>query len=138
MAVATDYIEVTTRGNRDCIDLTQKIKEIIRASGISAGIAVLFAPGSTAGITTLEYEPGLIKDIEIFLEKIIPYRGKYHHHDTWHDDNGSAHLQAALLGPSLTVPFMEGEPALGTWQQVVLIDCDTRPRKRKIVVQIVY
>jgi secondary thiamine-phosphate synthase enzyme len=137
MAVSTGYIEVSTKGNRDCIDLTPDMKEIIRASGVSSGIAVLFAPGSTAGITTLEYEPGLNKDIDLFLERIIPYGGTYRHHETWHDDNGSSHLQAALIGPSLTVPFNDGEPVLGTWQQVVLIDCDTRPRKRKIVVQIV-
>jgi secondary thiamine-phosphate synthase enzyme len=114
MTVSTGYIEVSTKGNRDCIDLTPDMKEIIRASAVSSGIAVLFAPGSTAGITTLEYEPGLIKDIDIFLEKIIPYGGAYRHHETWHDDNGSSHLQAALLGPSLTVPFIDGEPALGT------------------------
>jgi secondary thiamine-phosphate synthase enzyme len=138
MASKTGYISVSSKGNRDVIDLTPELREIILKNNIVAGIAVLFAPGSTAGITTIEFEPGLKKDIELFLEKLIPYGGTYHHHETWHDDNGSSHLQAALLGPSLTVPVIEGEPALGTWQQVVLIDCDTRPRKRDIVVQMVF
>ena len=106
--------------------------------GAADGIAVVFAPGSTAGVTTVEFEPGLEKDIDLFLERIVPYGGRYHHHETWHDDNGSSHLQAALIGPSVAVPFVKGEPVLGTWQQVVLIDCDTRPRNRKIVVQMVY
>ena len=138
MAVISDTIPVKTQGNRDIIDLTPGIRDIIRKSGVESGVVTVFAPGSTAGITTIEYEPGLIKDIDLFLEKLIPYGARYHHHETWHDDNGSSHLQAALLGPSLTVPFINGELTLGTWQQVVLVDCDTRPRSRKIVVQIVY
>ncbi|MBP7735091.1 MAG: secondary thiamine-phosphate synthase enzyme YjbQ [Spirochaetes bacterium] len=138
MTVKTDYIAVSTRGNRDVVDLTSELRKIISRSGVTDGIATVFSAGSTAGITTIEYEPGLKKDIDIFLERIVPYGGHYHHHDTWHDDNGSAHLQAALIGPSVTVPVVRGEPSLGTWQQVVLIDCDTRPRKREIVVQLVY
>jgi secondary thiamine-phosphate synthase enzyme len=93
---------------------------------------------STAGITTIEYEDGLKKDMAIGLERLFPYEGLYHHHDTWHDDNGSSHLQAAVLGPSLSVPVVKGDLTLGTWQQVVLVDCDTRPRNREIVVQIIY
>ncbi len=138
MAVKTDYITVSTRGNRDVVDLTSELMRIIGRNGVNEGIAVIFSPGSTAGITTIEYEPGLKKDIDIFLEKLVPYGADYHHHETWHDDNGSSHLQAALIGPSLTVPVVRGEPYLGTWQQVVLIDCDTRPRKREIVVQLIY
>jgi secondary thiamine-phosphate synthase enzyme len=138
MSVKTGYITVSSKGNRDIIDLTPQLRDIIRDIGVSAGIAVVFAPGSTAGITTIEFEPGLKQDIDLLLERLIPYGGGYHHHETWHDDNGSSHLQAAMIGPSITVPVVDGEPALGTWQQVVLIDCDTRPRKRSIVVQIVY
>jgi secondary thiamine-phosphate synthase enzyme len=138
MAVKTDYISVSTRGNRDVVDLTPELRKIIGRSGIKDGIAVIFSPGSTAGITTIEYEPGLKKDIDIFFEKLVPYGATYHHHETWHDDNGSSHLQAALIGPSVTVPVVRDELSLGTWQQVVLIDCDTRPRKREIVVQLVY
>jgi len=138
MASKTGYITVSSKGNRDVIDLTPQLRDIIRDNGVTAGIAVLFAPGSTACITTIEFEPGLKKDIDLFLERLIPYSGRYHHHETWHDDNGSSHLQVAMIGPSITVPVVDGEPALGTWQQVVLIDCDTRPRKRSIVVQMVY
>jgi secondary thiamine-phosphate synthase enzyme len=138
MPVKTNYISVSTRGNRDVTDLTPRLREIAHGIGAADGIAVVFAPGSTAGVTTIEYEPGLQKDIDLFLERIVPYGGRYHHHETWHDDNGSSHLQAALIGPSVTIPLVKGEPALGTWQQVVLIDCDTRPRERKIVVQLVY
>lgn len=117
-------------------DLTPAVRELIEEGEISNGIVTIFAPGSTAAITTVEYEPGLKKDIDEHLERLFPYAVHYHHHDTWHDDNGSSHLQAALLGPSLTVPVVEGEMTLGTWQQIVLIDCDTRERSRKIVVQI--
>ncbi|HOT46185.1 MAG TPA: secondary thiamine-phosphate synthase enzyme YjbQ [Spirochaetota bacterium] len=138
MAVKTDFITVSSRGGREVIDLTPELRNIIGRHGLSDGIAVVFSPGSTAGITTIEYEPGLKKDIDIFLEKLVPYGGAYHHHETWHDDNGSSHLQAALIGPSVAVPVVGGKPSLGTWQQVVLIDCDTRPRRREIVVQLVY
>lgn len=138
MPVKTDYITVKTEGNRDVVDLTPRLREILGCSGVSDGIAVVFAPGSTAAVTTIEYEPGLKKDIDLFLERIAPYGARYHHHETWHDDNGSAHLQAALIGPSVALPVVKGEPALGTWQQVVLVDCDTRPRDRKIVVQVLY
>ncbi|MCP4134956.1 MAG: YjbQ family protein [bacterium] len=138
MTAKTEYIRLASRANRDVIDLTGEIKSIIAESGVSDGIVTVFVPGSTAGITTIEYEPGLKKDMDNFLEKIAPYKDHYSHHETWHDDNGSSHVQAALLGPSLTVPIIEGEIALGTWQQVVLIDCDTRPRDRNVIVQIVY
>jgi secondary thiamine-phosphate synthase enzyme len=138
MAVITEYIDVATRGNRDMVDLTHGIQQAVVKHKISDGIVVVFVPGSTAAVTTIEYEPGLKKDIEQFLEKILPYTGSYHHHETWHDDNGAAHIQAALLGPSLTVPVVNGALTLGTWQQVVLIDCDTRARKRQVVLQILY
>jgi secondary thiamine-phosphate synthase enzyme len=138
MPVTTSCIAVSTKGNRDVTDLTPRLREIVRESGAADAIAVVFAPGSTAGITTIECEPGLKKDIDLFLERIVPYGGRYHHHETWHDDNGSSHLQAALIGPSVSIPVVKGEPALGTWQQVVLIDCDTRPRNREVVVQVVY
>lgn len=133
--VATTYIDVKTKGRRDVVDITGDLQEAVTKSGVRAGIVTIFVSGSTAALTTIEYEPGLVQDIDLFLEKILPYGGKYHHHETWHDDNGAAHLQAALLGPSLTVPFTDGKLTLGTWQQVVLIDCDTRPRSRKLVAQ---
>jgi secondary thiamine-phosphate synthase enzyme len=128
----------STKGRRDVIDLTPRLKELVHESGVSDGIAIIFAPGSTAAVTTIECEPGLKKDIDLFLDHLAPYGAQYHHHETWHDDNGSAHLQAALIGPSLTIPLVGGSPVLGTWQQAVLIDCDTRPRKRTLTVQILW
>lgn len=136
MPVQSFQMSFSTKGRRDVIDLTPRLKEIVRESGVSDGIAIIFAPGSTAAITTIECEPGLKKDIDQFLDRLAPYGEPYHHHETWHDDNGSSHLQAALIGPSLTVPLVGGSPALGTWQQAVLIDCDTRPRKRTVTIQI--
>ena len=134
--VVTAHIEVSTKGRRDVIDITGGVQDAVANSGMRAGTVTVFVTGSTAALTTIEYEPGLVRDIDLFLEKILPYGGKYHHHETWHDDNGAAHLQAALLGPSITVPFVDGRLTLGTWQQVVLIDCDTRPRSRKLVAQV--
>jgi len=138
MAVYTGQLNISTKGNRDMVDITGPMAKLIQQSGIRDGIITVFVPGSTAAITTIECEPGLKKDIDIFLDKLAPYGGTYHHHETWHDDNGSSHLQAAMLGPSLTVPIVDGSMTLGTWQQVVLIDCDTRPRNRQLVVQIIY
>lgn len=138
MAVITDYISVSTKGRRDVIDITPGIKDILARHNVRDGIVVSFVPGSTAALTTIEFEPGLKKDLNEFLEKIIPYAEYYHHHNTWNDDNGSAHIQAALIGPSVAIPVVQGAMTLGTWQQVVLIDCDTRPRDRRIVVQIVH
>lgn len=138
MAVHTEYIEVETKGNRDVVDLSRELSSIVSASGVRDGVLVVFVPGSTAALTTVEYEPGLVKDIDVFLERLLPYRERYAHHETWHDDNGAAHLQAALLGPSLTIPIVDGELTLGTWQQPVLIDCDTRLRRRRLVVQVLW
>jgi secondary thiamine-phosphate synthase enzyme len=138
MPVITEYISISTNGKRDVIDITSKMQDIITINKIKSGIAVAFAPGSTGAITTIEFEPGLKKDINQFLERLIPYCENYHHHNTWHDDNGAAHLQAAMIGPSVTVPVIDSALGLGTWQQVVFIDCDTRPRSRRIIIQIVY
>lgn len=137
MTVVSDTLSVTSRGRRDVIDLTAAVRAVLQRHQFQDGIVVLFVPGSTAGITTIEYEPGLKQDIDTFLERLAPYGDDYRHHETWHDDNGSSHLQAALLGPSLTVPVIKGEMSLGTWQQVVLIDCDTRPRSRTVIVQMI-
>lgn len=136
MEFTTHYIELSSRGRGDTINLTPKVQKILETRPLHNGQVTLFVPGSTASITTVEFEPGLVKDIPEFLERIAPYEKAYHHHETWKDDNGSAHLQAAMLGPSLTVPVVDGNLMLGTWQQIVLIDSDTRPRKRKVVVQL--
>ncbi|MCX8123824.1 MAG: secondary thiamine-phosphate synthase enzyme YjbQ [Spirochaetes bacterium] len=138
MAAITNYITITTKGQGDIIDITPDAKAIVTNNKIQDGLLCLFIPGSTAAITTIEFEPGLQKDINIFLEKIIPRNAHYHHHDTWHDDNGSSHLRASMIGPSITVPIVDGTLTLGTWQQIVVIECDTRKRNRKIVAQIVY
>lgn len=135
--VANDTISVSTKGFTDVIDITSKVEDAVKRSGITDGIATIFVIGSTAGITTIEYEPGLVEDIGTALEKIAPKDGHYEHHERWGDDNGNSHIRASLLGPSLTVPFIKTKLTLGTWQQIVVIDCDTRGRKREIVVQMI-
>jgi secondary thiamine-phosphate synthase enzyme len=134
--VKTETLEIATKGNCDIIDITVEVRQAVAASGLVNGTVTVFNVGSTAGVTTIEYEPGLVKcDINAALEKIAPQAGRYEHEETWHDDNGHAHVRASLLGPSLVVPFCQQEPVLGTWQQIVLIDFDTRPRTRKVVCQ---
>jgi len=128
---------LNTNGDGDVIDLTPEVAEDVKKSGIVNGLVCVHVPGSTGGITTIEYEPGLKKDLPEFFQKIIPRGVEYHHDATWGDGNGFSHLRAALVGPSLTVPISSGKLVLGTWQQIVLLDFDNRPRKRKIVVQIV-
>jgi len=135
MRVATDYIPISTRGRNDIIDITQQVAEVIRNNEMQQGTATVFVSGSTAGITTIEYEPGLLKDLPEAFEKIAPMNARYCHDDTWHDGNGYAHVRAALLGASLIVPFKNAKPLLGTWQQIVVIDFDNRNRQREIVVQ---
>jgi len=136
--IATEYISIESRGFRDVLDLTPEIRRALENHDVSNGIVTVFAPGSTAGITTVEFETGLKKDLDVYLEKLFPYGDPYAHHETWHDDNGSSHLQAALIGPSVTIPVVDGELTLGTWQQVVLVDCDTRSRSRKIIIQMLH
>jgi secondary thiamine-phosphate synthase enzyme len=136
MTIETHSLSVKTRGNTDIIDITDEIQEKIYSSGYIEGSVLVFAGGSTAGITTIEYEPGLLKDYPEFFEKIIPSNRNYQHDNTWHDGNGYAHIRAALQGASLTVPFSKGKMLLGTWQQIILVDFDNRSRQRNIVIQI--
>ena len=136
MAVVTRFIEKKTAGFTDIHDLTPEVAELVRDSGIKDGIVTVFVPGSTGGITTIEYEPGLKRDLPEALDKIAPMNKTYHHDATWGDGNGFAHVRAAFIGPSLTVPFSDGRLHLGTWQQIVLLDFDNRSRHRRIVVQI--
>ncbi len=136
--VITKYIEVSTKGNNEVLDITPQASKAVGESGVSAGTATLFVVGSTASITTTEYEPGLVNhDIKAAFEKIAPANGRYEHEETWHDDNGHSHVRASLLGPSLAVPIVGGKLTLGTWQQIVLVDFDTRPRNRRVVCQII-
>lgn len=136
--VKTEKITVKTKGNCEIVDITEQVSNVIAGSGVSNGIATVFNVGSTAGITTTEYEPGLVNhDIAAAFEKIAPQAGRHEHEETWHDDNGHSHVRAALLGPSLSVPLVDGRLTLGTWQQIVLVDFDTKPRTRTVVCQIV-
>jgi len=136
MSIHTTEIELETRGHCDVKDVTPKLRDALSKSKLQQGQATVFVAGSTAGVTTVELEPGLVKDLAEFFQKIIPEGPAYHHHDTWGDDNGSSHVRAALLKPSLTIPFANGQLLLGTWQQVVVIDFDTRARRRTLIFQI--
>ena len=136
MDIVTDRITFTTRGDCEVVDLTDEVADVVRRHGFDEGQALVFCAGSTGGLTTVEYEPGLIRDLPEFFEKIAPRAAHYHHEDTWHDGNGHSHVRASLLGPSLTVPFEDGRLVLGTWQQIVLLDFDNKPRKRRLVVQL--
>lgn len=133
--IVTKYLSVNTRGNTDVIDITTECHNMLRESGLSDGIMTIFNPGSTGGLTTIEYEPNLVKDLQAALEIFAPSDKVYEHSKTWHDDNGSSHIRASIMGPSITVPFSDGELALGTWQQIVFCDFDTRSRRRRVVIQ---
>lgn len=129
-------IHLRTSGNGDIQNLTPSIDECIGKAKFQNGLCTVFAIGSTAAVTTMEFEPGLQEDIPRVLERLVPSNDVYQHELTWHDDNGHSHVQAAILGPSLTVPVVNGQMTLGTWQQIVLIELDTRSRERQIVVHL--
>lgn len=135
--IETHRLKISSQGRNDIIDITGKVAGIIQKSKIANGVACVFVTGSTASISTLEYEPNLIKDVKRALEKLAPENAKYEHHETWGDDNGSAHVRACLMKPGLAVPFENRKLLLGTWQQIALLDFDTHPREREIVVQVV-
>ena len=135
--VKTEQIQVTTRGNSQVIDITGQVGEAVADSGLAAGVVTLFHMGSTGGLTTMEYEPGLVNhDLRAAFERIAPEDDSYEHEKTWDDDNGHSHVRASLLGPSLCVPFVDARLTLGTWQQIILVDFDTRDRARTVVCQI--
>jgi len=134
--VVTRELSLSTRGNGDVRDITAEVTRLVRESGLRSGIVTVFCPGSTGALTTIEYEDGVIADLQQVLDEIVPLDRPYRHHLRWGDDNGHAHIRAALMGPSITVPFVDGRLTLGTWQQVVFCDFDTRPRNRRLVVQI--
>jgi len=134
--IINETIRVSTKGNPDLIDITDKVARHLKTSQLKKGLVTVFVVGSTAAITTFEYESGLIQDVSDLYDKLIPQNKHYHHDDTWGDANGFSHLRASLQGPSLTVPFENGELLLGTWQQIVLAEFDNRARERKIIVQI--
>jgi len=138
MPVETHEIALETRGNGHIVDLTGEIVTRLSSGTIRAGTVTVFVVGSTASISTTEYEPGLVRhDLVAAYERFAPEDGEYEHEKTWHDDNGHSHVRATFTGPSICVPFVEGALTLGTWQQIILLDFDTRPRQRRIVVQVV-
>jgi secondary thiamine-phosphate synthase enzyme len=136
MAVWGGMLRLQTSGNGHIVDLTEGVGRIVSAAEVDRGLVTIFAVGSTVAVTTMEYEPGGVSDLQLLLDRLIPARGDYEHNRLNHDSNSHAHLRAALIGPSETIPVIEGRPALGTWQQIVLIDFDDRPRERTINVQV--
>ena len=131
-------ITISTRGNDHILDLTDRVTAAVAESGILTGQAALMVQGSTAALTTLEYEPGLVQhDVAAAMERIAPRNGRYVHEETWHDDNGHSHVRASTVGPSLALPIVDGRIPLGTWQQIVLVDFDTRPRDRTVHISVV-
>ena len=137
MKVVTKQLNLKTKGAGDLLDITDSIQDILGQSGLKQGSMTVFVVGSTAAITTFEYEPGLISDIKELYEKLIPQAKSYAHDETWGDANGFSHLRAALQGPSLVIPFDSGRLTLGTWQQIVLAEFDNRPRQRRIILQLI-
>ncbi len=129
-------LTVETRGHRHVQDITDRVTEVVAASGIRTGVAHLFNVGSTAALGTIEFEPGLQRDLPEMLDRLIPPSREYGHEQAWHDGNGHSHLQAALLGPSLTVPVADGRLVLGTWQQIFHLECDVKPRRRTVLVTV--
>ena len=137
MVVVTKTIQVRSKGQDDIIDITEQTSKAVKDSKLKDGIVTVFVSGSTAAITTIEYEPGLKQDFPKMLSRIAPKDIEYEHQKMWHDGNGHSHVRASLVGPSLTIPFKEGDLMLGTWQQIVLLEMDTRQRDRKVILQII-
>ncbi|HWE15015.1 MAG TPA: secondary thiamine-phosphate synthase enzyme YjbQ [Solirubrobacteraceae bacterium] len=137
MAVWGGMLRLETPGNGHIIDLTEGVRRVVAAAEVDRGLVTVFAVGSTVGVTTMEYEPGGVTDLQALLDRLIPVHGDYEHNRLNHDSNSHAHLRAALIGPSETIPVIDGRPALGTWQQIVLVDFDDRPRERTINVQVI-
>ncbi len=137
MQVVSKIVSIRTKGEGDIIDLSEHISSAIKASGLRNGNITVFVAASTAAITTIEYEPGLLRDLPNALERIAPKGIEYEHEKAWHDGNGHSHVRASILGQSMTIPFMDGKAMLGTWQQVVLVELDIRARERKVVFQMI-
>ncbi|MGQ9474778.1 MAG: secondary thiamine-phosphate synthase enzyme YjbQ [Actinomycetota bacterium] len=136
MPVFTSSMEFSTRGGSEIIDITGQVQERLSHSGMREGLVTVFVPGSTGGVITLEYEPGLVRDLGEAFERLAPREKAYHHDRAWGDGNGHSHVRASLVGPSLSVPFREGRLVLGTWQQIAFVDFDNRPRRRVLIVQV--
>ncbi len=137
MPIETRSFTFSTQADTDVVDITDEVAELVTQSAVNDGIIVVFVPGSTGGITTLEHEPGMVQDIKDFFERAAPKDHDYHHEERWHDGNGHSHVRASLVGPSVTIPFRDKRLMLGTWQQVVFLDFDVRPRERELIAQII-
>ncbi len=136
MAVVTHALQLSTRGGADMVDITDDVARCVRQSGLKSGVVTVFCPSSTSGLTTIEYESGALGDLKRLFDEIIPPEKHYSHNARWGDGNGHSHVRAALLGASLSVPFVNCDLTLGTWQQVIYVDFDNRPRRRELVVQV--
>jgi len=134
--VILSTVEIETKGRNEMVDITDEVRDIVNRSEITDGSALIFVPGATGALSTIEYEPGLIEDFPELMEGLIPEKKNYFHNETWHDGNGHSHLRATLVGPSLTVPFEGRRLLLGTWQQIVFLEFDNKPHHRKIAVQL--
>ncbi|MEE8632558.1 MAG: secondary thiamine-phosphate synthase enzyme YjbQ [Candidatus Bathyarchaeia archaeon] len=137
MPVVSKQISVETRGEGDILDVTGRVAESVTASRLKSGVVTVFVPGATGALSTIEYEPGLLKDFPDALNRIAPKGVDYEHERRWHDGNGHSHVRASIIGPSLSVPFIDGRLTLGTWQQIVFIELDVRSRRRNLILQII-
>ena len=137
MTVESREIRFRTHSEGEILNITDKIQTILESSRLKSGVAALFVPGSTAALTTIEYEPGLLIDLPQALERLAPKDSNYEHESRWHDGNGHSHIRASIIGPDLTVPFLDKRLTLGTWQQIIFVELDTRPRDRTVIVQLI-
>jgi secondary thiamine-phosphate synthase enzyme len=137
MPITTYSESLRTQGRDDCVDITDRVQDAVRQAKIRQGVATVFVRGSTAGVTTIEYEPGLVRDLKDAVRRLFPENLRYAHHEAAGDDNGFSHLRASFIGPSLSVPVVDGGLQLGTWQQIVLIDFDTHPRTRSYLIHLI-
>ena len=135
--VTTKTIKLNSRGETDIIDITEEAQKAFKQAKLKNGVLVIFVPGSTGGLTTIEYEPGVVSDLKKAFEQVAPRDGHYAHNTKWGDGNGYSHVRASMLGPSLSIPFSDGKLVLGTWQQIVFVDFDNRPRSRELVLQFI-
>ena len=136
MTIKTNSISLSTRGDMDIHDITDQTADVLSKSGLKNGTVTIFCASSTSALTTIEYESGAVSDLKRHFDEIVPQNREYAHNARWHDGNGHSHIRAALLGPSLTIPFVDGQLTLGTWQQIIYVDFDNKPRKRELVVQL--
>jgi secondary thiamine-phosphate synthase enzyme len=137
LTVSTKIIKIQSKGENDMVNLTEKVSHLVAKSGITNGIATIFVSGSTGSVTTIEFEPGLIHDFPEMLKRMAPKNLDYGHEKMRHDGNGHSHVKASLLGPSLTIPFIDSQLCLGTWQQIIFLDLDTRSRNRDLILQVI-